>query len=263
MSDLILLEVKNKVATLTLNRPEQGNAFARESYGEVINALQELGRDDSVGSIVVTGAGKNFSAGGDIKRFKMMIDTKEYLQAESILLAGAMAMEVRKCPKPVVAMINGAAAGAGAGLALACDFRFATAKSKIILAFINMGLAGDTGSLYALTRLIGTGKAIEIMALGDPVGGEEAYRLNLVTKLCEPEKLEEETLAFAQRLANKPTFALSRQKRLLLETFYSEEAMTAYHKRESVYMAECSRSADFAEAVNAFLEKRAAVFQGK
>jgi 2-(1,2-epoxy-1,2-dihydrophenyl)acetyl-CoA isomerase len=263
MSELILTEVKDRVATLTLNRPEAGNAFARESYGEVSAALREFGRDENVGCVVVTGAGKNFSAGGDIKRFKMLIDTKEYFRTEGVQPAGDMAMEVRKCPKPVVAMINGAAAGAGAGLALACDFRFATAKSKIVLAFINMGLAGDTGTLFALTRLVGAGKALEIMALGDPIGGEEARRLNLVTKLCDQEKLEEETYVFASRLAAKPTYALAKQKRLMLETFYSDETMSAYQKREAEYMVDCSHTDDFSEAVNAFLEKRPPVFRGK
>lgn len=263
MSDLILIEKKNRVATITLNRPEVGNAFAKESYAEVSQALQDLGQDENVGAIVITGAGKNFSAGGDIKRFQTLLDSKEYIQAADIRKAGDMAMEVRKCPKPVVAMLNGAAAGAGAGLALACDFRFGTAKSKIVLAFINLGLAGDTHAMYALVRLVGTGKALEIMALGDPVGGEEGYRLGLFTKVCAEGELAEETLTFAQRLATKPTLALAKQKQLLLETFYGSEQIAAYHKLESELMSACSYTEDFAEAVNAFLAKRAPVFKGK
>jgi 2-(1,2-epoxy-1,2-dihydrophenyl)acetyl-CoA isomerase len=263
MSDLILVDTKDGIATLTLNRPEVGNAFATESYALIAETMRELGHDENVRCIVITGAGKFFSAGGDIKEFKTLIETKAYIQVDDILPVGDMVMAVRKCPKPVIAMINGAAAGAGAGLALACDFRYGTAKSKIILAFINLGFSGDTDSLYSLSRIVGTGKTTEIMALGDPISGEEALRLSLLTKLCEEDKLVEDTYAFAQRMASKPTLALGLQKQLMQETFFSDEDMAAYHKREAEFMSKCSYSADFEEAVNAFLEKRPAVFQGK
>jgi 2-(1,2-epoxy-1,2-dihydrophenyl)acetyl-CoA isomerase len=209
----------------------------------------------------LTGAGKHFSTGGDINRFKSLIETKVGILPENVKAAGAMAMAVRRCPKPVVAMVNGAAAGAGCSLALACDFRIVTEKSKFVMAFINLGLSGDTGGMYYLQKLLGTGKAIEMLMLGAPVGGSEAVRIGLANRLAAEEQLVSETYAFAKQLANKPGIALGHQKELLNEFFYGD--LEAYTEKEAEYMADCSHSADFAEAVYAFLEKRAPNFTGK
>jgi len=257
----ILLSVENKVATITLNRPEVSNAFATDSYREIAEAIEECSANEAVGAIVITGAGKNFSAGGDIQRFKKLIETKEYLQGAGIEKAGKMGLAARSCPKPTIAMVNGAAAGAGCSLALACDFRIVTGNSKLAMSFINVGLSGDTGGLYYLQKIVGIAKASEMMMLGSPVGGEEAVRIGLATTLAEEGKLAEVTTKFAQKLANKPLFAIKRQKELMMEFFY--ENIAAYSVKEREYMVECSRTADFAEAVNAFLEKRTPNFQGK
>lgn len=155
----ILVDVKDRIATVTINRPEYSNAFARESYYEIADAMNTLGARDDVGVIVITGAGKHFSAGGDIKRFKMLVDTKTYLKAEDIEAVSAMPISIRNCPKPVIAMINGVATGAGLSCALACDFRIVEPSSKMIMAFVNMGLCGDNESIYTLTRLLGPDKA--------------------------------------------------------------------------------------------------------
>ena len=117
--------------------------------------MNTLGARDDVGVIVITGAGKHFSAGGDIKRFKMLVDTKTYLKAEDIEAVSAMPISIRNCPKPVIAMVNGVATGAGLSCALACDFRIVEPSSKMIMAFVNMGLCGDNESIYTLTRLLG------------------------------------------------------------------------------------------------------------
>lgn len=257
----IIVKREDKVATVTFNRPQFGNAFALATYGEVIDAVEKLGRDDSVGAIVLTGAGKHFSAGGDINRFKELIETKVYLVPENVKTAGKMAMTVRRCPKPVIAMVNGAAAGAGCSLALACDFRIVTPKSKFVMAFVNMGLSGDTGGMYYLQKLMGTGKTVEMLMTGAPLSGEEAVRIGLASKLADGEQLEAETYAFAKQLANKPLVALRHQKELLNEFFYGD--LEAYTEKEVEYMVDCSHSADFAEAVYAFLEKRPPSFTGK
>ncbi|MDL2302305.1 enoyl-CoA hydratase/isomerase family protein [Lachnospiraceae bacterium OttesenSCG-928-D06] len=259
--ETILYEVKDKIATITLNRPETGNAFAKESYVEVRAALEKASKDEGVQVVVLTGAGKHFSAGGDIKRFKRLIESGEFLQKENVAAAGRMARAVKECDKPVIAMINGAAAGAGCALALACDFRVLEAKSKMVMSFIKMGLSGDTGGLYYLERLVGVAKATELMMLGDVLNGEQALKLSLATMVAEEGTLAETTYDLAKRLAKAPTFAIARQKRLLYETFYAD--IETYAEKEAEFMVECSHSADFAEAVDAFLEKRAPAFTGK
>lgn len=261
MSNDVLLTIDNRIATITFNRPEYSNAFSKDSYRQVKEHIESCYDNSDVGAVIITGQGKHFSAGGDIKRFKMLIDTKEYLKEENIKMAGDMAAAIRRCPKPTIAMINGAASGAGCGAALACDFRVVTAKSKFIMSFIKMGLPGDTGGIYNLAKLLGTAKATELMMLGTPVGGEEAYRLGLATILAQPENLMDETMAFAEKLAKMPLQAICCQKAVLNEFFY--EDIDKNTEKEMKYMVACSYTADFKEAVYAFIEKREPVFQGK
>ena len=261
MFECLLCDLRDGIATITLNRPETGNAFAKEAYGEVRAAFETLSGDSSVRAVVLTGAGKHFSTGGDIKRFKNLIASGEFIQAENVIAAGRMSAAVKKCSKPVVAMINGVAAGAGCALALACDFRIVTPKSKLVMAFVKMGLSGDTGGLYYLQRLAGAAVAAEMMMTGMPVSGERAVVLGLATRLVpEEDRLAEETYAFARELAELPSFAIARQKQLTYETFFRD--LEEYTRREAAYMAECSRTSDFAEAVDAFLEKRPPHFKG-
>ena len=203
----ILVTVENRIATVTLNRPEYSNAFAKESYTEIADAMEVLGARKDVGVIVITGAGKHFSAGGDIKRFKMLIDSGEYLDADNIAAAGNMSLAIRECPKPVIAMINGVATGAGLSCALACDFRIVSPSSKMIMAFVNMGLCGDTGSIYNLIRLIGPDKAELMMMTGEACRGENCVCIGLATVLAEEGKLAETTYELAARLAGKSSTA--------------------------------------------------------
>jgi len=261
MFETILYEVKDNIATITFNRPGAGNAFIKESYHEIREALDTAGADIGVRAVVLTGAGKHFSAGGDINRFKHLIESGEFLQVENIAAAGRMAASIRRCPKPVVAMINGAAAGAGCSLALACDFRVMTPKSKLTMAFVKLGLSGDTGGLYYLQKLVGIAKATQLMMTGDTVTGEQALQSGLATILAEEGSLEEETYAFARKLAAAATFAIAKQKELMNEIFFAD--LEKYSEKEAIYMAECSRSADFAQAVDAFLEKRQPQFSGQ
>jgi len=261
MYEDILVSKQNRVGIISINRPEFSNAFGRDTYREMKHAVETLGSDDEVGAIVITGVGKHFSAGGDIKRFKMLIETKTYIEEASVKLAGEMAASVRKCPKAVIALVNGSAVGAACGLAFASDFRFVGPGSKFVLAFIKMGLSGDTGCIYYLQKLIGVAKTTEMIMTGAPVGGEEAVRLGLATKLVPDESLSKETFAFAEKLAAGPLLAIRRQKELMTQTFFND--LEEYSRLEMKYMVECSRSADFEEAVNAFLEKRPARFIGK
>lgn len=250
----ILVTVENRIATVTLNRPEYSNAFAKESYTEIADAMKVLGARKDVGVIVITGAGKHFSAGGDIKRFKMLIDSGEYLDADNIAAAGNMSLAIRECPKPVIAMINGVATGAGLSCALACDFRIVSPSSKMIMAFVNMGLCGDTGSIYNLIRLIGPDRAELMMMTGEACRGEDCVRIGLATVLAEEGKLAETTYELASKLAGKSSTAHGGQKRLIKKYFYGR--LADFAKDEGKEIAAASRQADFTEAVNAFLEKR-------
>lgn len=264
MSELVLVKKENGIATLTLNRPELGNAFANESYTQVRLAVEECGRDEAVRVIILTGAGKNFSAGGDIREFKDLIENgvDENIAKRDVVIAGEMSEAVLRCPKPVIAMINGAAAGAGCSLALACDFRVMAPKSRLIMAFINMGFSGDTGGIYYLSRLVGMARTTELMALGTPVDADQALSLGLANRVAESEEsLLETTLALAGQLIRRPGKAIALQKRLYYEFMYRD--LRQFNLREADYMYACSQSKDHAEAVNAFLEKRKPVFIGK
>lgn len=251
----ILIKLEDRVATITINRPEMMNAFAPDTYNEIGHACTELGQRSDVGAIVITGAGKHFSAGGDIKRFKQLIDSGEYLNARNVEAVGrAMVTGIQNCPRPVIAMINGVATGAGLSCALACDFRVVDPRSKLIMGFVNMGLSGDNGGIYNLIRLIGPERAKLMMMTGDPVRGPEAVQMGLATLLAEEGQLAETTYDLARKLAGKSSFAHSRQKALINKYFYG--ALDDYFTEEADLIAECGRAPDFAEAVNAFLEKR-------
>lgn len=256
----IKLHVENQIGTIIINCPQSANAINPSIYAEIKDAMCGCVINEAVHVVVLTGEGKHFSAGGDIREFKELIESETYIEEKSIQLAGNTAEAIRRCPKPVIAMINGTAAGAGCSLALACDFRVMEPKSKLSMAFIHMGLPGDTGGIYYLYKLLGAAKTEELIMLGQPVEGEESYRLGLATRLAQEGKLWEETMMFAKELAEKPQLAIRRQKEMLLEFFYQD--IRGFTELESRYMVECSKSDDFAEAVNAFLEKRKPVFKG-
>ena len=256
----VIVTIEDNVATVAINRPEMGNAFSEELYAEYPEVMARLSDDDNVRAVVVTGKGKFFCAGGDIVNMKQKLDAGEYGTYTDVTKACLLGTATKRCLKPVIAMVNGAAAGGGAGLALSCDFRVMTPKSQIKMAFIGLGFPGDTGSAYFMTKLVGAGKALEMMMLGEPLYGEEAARLN-VARLAPEGQLEEETYKFARRLAQGPTQGYKWQKKLFLDVIYGD--LTKSMDLESAGMAACARSADYREAVNAFLEKRRPVFTGK
>ncbi len=261
MYQQITYVVSDGVATITFNRSDAGNALTTQMQDEFVDAVGRAGRDAAVRVIVITGAGRNFCAGGDIKSFRDMLDRGEHLSAVHLGDNSILPRTMRACPKHIIAKVNGAAAGAGCSIALAADFRVMTPKSALIMAFIKMGLCGDTDGYYSLSRLIGLGRAAQIMATGERIGGEKAYEWGLANFLAPEEQLEETTAAFAAKLATGPTLAYGYQKKLANQFFYSE--LEAFAQGEGLGMQACSQSADFNEAVNAFLEKRAPKFQGK
>lgn len=257
----LLVNVEDRVATIAINRPEFRNALASETYGEIADAVTTLGANDEVGAIVITGTGKHFSAGGDIKRFKELIDSGVYLDPLKIVNVSCMPDAISECPKPVIAMINGVATGAGLSCALACDFRVVDANSKMIMAFVNMGLSGDTGSIYNLVRLVGPDKAKLLMMTGDTCCGEDCVKIGLATVFAEEGKLTETTYELAKKLAAKSDVAHAAQKRIIKRFFYNN--MPDYYTTEALEIAKCSHLPDFTEAVNAFLERRVPEYNKK
>ena len=261
MSDL-LETIDDGVATLTLNRPERMNAFSKEIMDGLLAGLPRLAGDPSVGVIVLTGAGRAFCAGGDVKR--MAADETPPSEAEATANL-RQRMEVSRMlheiPKPTIAMVNGAAAGAGLSIALACDLRFAGESARFITAFAKVGFSGDFGGTYFLTKLVGSAKARELYFTADPVSASQALALGIVNRLFPDEDLQKETLAFARRLANGPRVALGLMKQNLniAESGTLSELLDA----EAVGQIRTGRTEDHREAAKAFVEKRAPVFVGR
>ncbi len=253
----VLIKVENNIATVYLNRPEKNNSFDGEFFKDVAEAVQECDKAEEVKVIILTGVGKNFSAGGDIQQMA----TFDFLTYDVSILSGAMSGAVKRCSKPVIAAINGSAAGAGFALALSCDFRIMGEKSVLLPAFSNVALCGDTGCIYHLYHILGLAKTIEMMAFSDLIRSEEALRLGIVTKVVPDEALLAEAVKFAERLKSRPLAAIALQKKIYWETFYYD--YDAYCRLEAECFVKTANTADHVEAVTAFLEKRRPVFTGK
>lgn len=249
------------IATVTFNRPEAANALDNDMAADLLALFPELSEDPEVRVIVVTGAGKNFCAGGNIAMFREMLDNGEKLTYDNLIKGGQIPILMKKCKKPIIAMVNGAAVGAGTAFALGADFRVMSPKSRFGMGFIGLGLPGDTGANYALGRLVGPTKALELCMLGDVIKGDKCYELGIANFLSDVDNLEEVTYALAKRLAAGPTFAYAKLKESFYRTFYRD--YTAYIECEADTMPAAFASKDLEEAVNAFLEKRAPVFKGE
>lgn len=251
----IRFNLENRIATITINRPEVANAMDHDTFTEVHEAFNWCGESPEVGVIVLTGAGKNFSAGGNLKNFKKVLDEGGYIHKEQVEYAAEVAWDIHNNPKPTIAMINGTAAGAGAAIAAACDFRVFGKESRFVMAFINVGLSGDTGCMYYLSKLVGIAKGLEIMMTGEAVDAKTALEIGLATRIAEEgQTLEEAAYKLARKFARGPAFAYRCQKEIFNAVFYPERGR--YTALECEMLEKCSKHPDFKEAVNAFLEKR-------
>jgi enoyl-CoA hydratase/carnithine racemase len=254
--------VAGKVAMLTLDRPDKKNPLTFESYAEIVDLFRAAAKDKAVKAIVVTGAGGNFCSGGDV--FEIIGPLVEMSTADLLdftRMTGEVVKAMRACPQPIVAAIDGVCAGAGAIIAMASDIRIGTAKAKIAFLFNRVGLAGcDMGACAILPRIIGAGRAAELLYTGRVLGGEEAERWGFFNRLAEPDAVLARAQELAADLASGPTFANAMTKRMLdMEwTMSVETAIEA----EAVAQALCMETEDFARAFRAFAAKQKPVFEG-
>jgi enoyl-CoA hydratase/carnithine racemase len=250
------------VGTITLNRPERKNPLTFDSYAELRDLFRALAYADDVKAIVITGAGENFCSGGDVHE---IIGPLTKLDMPGLLaftrMTGDLVKAMRACPQPIVAAVDGVCAGAGAILALSSDIRYGTARSKTAFLFTRVGLAGcDMGACALLPRVIGQGRAAELLYTGRAMKGEEAERWGFFNRLCEPEAVLAEAQAFATSLANGPTFAHGMTKKMLQQEWNMgvDEAIEAEAQAQAICMA----TNDFHRAYHAFVAKDMPRFEG-
>ena len=256
-----LYEQHEGVATITLNRPERLNAITFEVYRELTDLIAALRNEKEVRVVVITGAGRAFCSGGDVRD---IIGELQGRDAGGLLeftrLTCELIHNMRALPKPIITSINGTTAGAGACIALASDIRIAAEEAKIAFVFVKVGLAGtDMGATYLLPRIVGLSKATELLMTGDFISAAEAERIGLYNRVVPRDQLETVTSEFADKLAHGPALGLAKTKEMLNREMHMsfESALEA----EAVAQALCMQTPDFKEAHAAFLEKRPAKFK--
>ena len=256
----ILLTKQSAVGTITFNRPKSYNSFNREMALACQAALDDCANDGNIRCVVITGEGKAFCAGQDL----VEVTTPELHPGFKKILEDhycPIILKIREMGKPVIAAVNGVAAGAGANIALACDIVVAHEKASFIQAFSAIGLVPDSGGTYILPRLIGFQKALAISMLGDKIGAAEAERMGMIYKIFSDEEFSENTNTLATKLANMPTKGLALTKELFNASMSND--LNTQLELENKHQIEASETMDYAEGVNAFLEKRKPIFIGE
>jgi len=259
----LIYEVKDGVATLTLNRPERLNALGDTLRDDLQDAVTRASDDPDVRVMIVTGAGKGFCSGGDVKA---MSERKESGSGRPIMEKVApgrdrTVLALRDSPKPVIAAVNGAAAGAGMNLALCCDMRLASTTAKFAQAFVRRGLHPDWGGTYFLPRVVGTAKACELIFTGEIIDAQEALRLGIVSAVHAPEELLPAAHALARKIADGPPIAIRLAKRAIYHNLDSDLRQAL--EFETFAQNICFDTEDAAEGIRAFVEKRSPSFRGK
>ena len=257
------LDLADGVATLTLDRPERLNALTFEVYADLRDFFQELPHRDDVRVVVITGRGRAFCSGGDVHEIiGPLVEADVKAQLDFTRMTGAVIHAMRTCPQPIVAAVNGTAAGAGAVIALAADLRVVARSAKFAFLFTKVGLSGaDMGAAYLLPRVVGLGRASELLLLGDTVDAETADRFGLVTRLVDDESVLDEAAALAQRLASGPALAFAETKLLLSRELDMD--LTSAIELEAQAQALLMRTRDYREFHAAFTEKREPKWEGR
>lgn len=261
--ETIQFDVANHIATITLNRPDVFNAFNDQFSKELLSALKDAERDADVRVVILTGAGKAFSSGqdlGDLKK-KYVPCHVPHLGEDLKRRYDPIIKKICEMDKPVIAAVNGVAAGAGCSLALACDLRIASEHATFIEVFINVGLIPDSASTFFLPRLVGLGRAMELCCTGRKVDAEEALRIGLVNQVVPAGELMTAATAMASRLAGLPGRGIALTKQLLRKSF--ENSLDAQLIAEAFAQETAGMTADHYEGVVAFIEKRKPNFTGK
>lgn len=259
----LVFEKSDGVVTVTLNRPDKSNAFDDTLISEMLDALKTIERDAEARAVIITGAGKNFCAGQDLgpmlERYKSPegVSFGAHLRKSYNLIIS----RIRNLEKPVIAAINGAAAGAGLGLTCACDLRYASEAARFRMAFIGIALAPDSGTSFLLPRIIGLGRATELAFTNDLIDSQTALNYGLVNRVFKAEELLPQTREIAKKLAQMPTKSIGLTKRALNRGFTSD--IEGALENEAFMQEIAGHTADHLEGVNAFMEKRQPVFNGK
>ena len=256
-------EVQDGVATITLDRPDKLNALTFQVYRELTDLFRDLQHDDAVHVVVITGKGRAFCSGGDVEDIIGELFSRDAAQLLAFTrMTGELIANIRRLRKPVIAAMNGTTAGAGAVIALACDFRLMAQGAKMAFLFVRVGLTGaDMGAAWLLPRVVGLGRATEILMLGDSIPADRCLAIGLVNEVVPPEELAAKAHALARRLKEGPRFAIGMTKELLDH----ELAMSFTQGIEAEAQAQqiCMQTRDFREAYEAFRDKRKPGFEGR
>ena len=262
MSDTVLVSASEGVATITLNRPDALNSFTVELKETLLETLLQVAADPSARAVVLTGAGRGFCAGQDLREHGDALASGDSAPLSTVERHyNPICLALATMPKPVIAAVNGIAAGAGASLSFACDFRIAADSAKFLLAFANVGLALDTGASWTLPRLIGHARATALAILAEPVGASAALEMGLVNAVVPGDELETSAFELAARLAAGPTAAYAAIKEQLL--YSAAHPLASALEREGELQNALGNSPDHREATAAFLRKEKPVFHGR
>lgn len=259
--ETILVKKAEGVGTIILNRPKILNPLNAKCFTEISGALEDFRQDATIRAVILTGMGKAFSSGGDIREIESFPPEEPAVFRDFMAIVRKTILDLRNLEKPVIAAVNGLAYGAGFGLALACDVILAAEEAAFCQVFVRVGLVPDAGSTYFLPRLAGTAKALPLIFSGEPIGAQEAESLGLVSRVVPGDKLEAEAQILAKKLAQGPTWAMGQAKKLVYGGL--ERALAEQLDEEAQAQTLCRTTQDHLEGLRAFKEKRNPRFGGK